>query len=58
MKKEYQNILDNLDEAIVWQKQDSLQYFNTNSLKIWREISLNLSHGDELMTKLKAFYTE
>lgn len=58
MKTEYQNILHNLDEAIIWQKGDTLQYYNVNSLKIFREVSVKMEGCNEQLTKLKSFFTQ
>lgn len=56
-KTEYQNVLGNLDEAIIWQKEDSIQYYNINGLNILKEHLVHQGADIECLTKLKAYYT-
>lgn len=57
-KNEYQNVLGNLDEAIIWQKEGCIQYYNINGLNILKDHLMHEVGGIQLITKLKAFYTQ
>lgn len=58
MKTEYQKVLGNLDECIIWRKEGSIKYYNIQSLNLLKEVLVKSDATSPLLTKIKTFFTQ